>query len=84
MKSPIITAKMLREKGACREQVEQFATLFPSGTTVTLRSARRAASAGLSLDWFAVRFLSAPALRAYEEACATALVAAWDRGRGAR
>lgn len=95
MSPPKITAAKLRRVGACSDQVATFKRLFPKGTSVTLASARKAAKAELDLGWFSDYFLSAPAWKAYDEAMAparkayaeataTALVAAWDRGRGAR
>jgi hypothetical protein len=71
----IITAQMLRDKGACSDQVAQFAELFPYGTRVNLRACRRAAKEELDLDWFADHFLTATALAAYKQATAPAWTA---------
>jgi hypothetical protein len=73
VKSPVITAAILRRNDACADQVARFAKLFPKGTTVTLRAALKAADAGLSLGWFARKLLSAPAQAEYVKARAPAL-----------
>lgn len=60
-----ITADMLRDKAACADQLTIFRRLWPTGTTVTLRSCRRAARAGLDLDWFARNVLTHTAWKVY-------------------
>ena len=68
----IITAETLRSRGACSDEREAFAKMFPQGTDVTLESATACASAGLDLSWFAGAFLSPAALATYEAAKAAA------------
>ena len=83
-----ITARLLRSKGACREQVEIFAAKWPDGVEITSENCLSSAILGLDLDWAARNFLSAtaekayqeataPAWKAYQEARATAFYAAW-------
>jgi hypothetical protein len=72
VKSPVITAAILRRNGACADKVARFAKLFPKGTAVTLRAALKAADAGLSLGWFARKLLSASARAEYDKARAPA------------
>ena len=83
----VVTAKQLKAKGACEDQIDLFRSVFPRGCVVTAANIRKAAGAGLSLDWWAKEFLpaaawrayqeaTAPALRAYREATAPALIAA--------
>ena len=72
-----ITAEMLAGKSACRKELELFRQEWPNGFEVTLENCQRAAAIGLDLNWAAKKFLSAPALKAYEEARATALWNAW-------
>ena len=68
----LITKSVLRAKRACAIQVAIFAKEWPYGVTPSLEACHRAAVIGLSLDWFAKNMLSAPALAAYQAACATA------------
>jgi len=67
-----ITAEMLREKKACEYQVEKFESEWSSGVVVNAKSVKRAGELGLEINWFAEKFLSAPAWKAYEEATAPA------------
>ena len=80
----LITARLLRARGACHEQVQLFRKTFPEGTPVTLSACRKAAKAGLLLDWAADNLLSAAAWKVYNEAraaahqvCDEAKAAAW-------
>ena len=74
----IVTAASLIALGACGDQVAAFRATFGESVTVPRRaSARRAlasrvAEARLDCGWYARRVLSPPALRAYDEARATA------------
>ena len=72
-----ITADMLRERGACEEQVLVFEKEWPKGTDVTLEAALRAVELGLDLEWFAASFLSGEAWEAYQKATAPSLEAYW-------
>ena len=67
-----LTVAQLKKWDACANQVKVFARLFPEGATPTLVNLRRAAKAGLDLDWYARKALSPTALQAYEEATAQA------------
>ena len=75
-----MTARMLREKGACSDQVDIFAAEWPKGGRVTRHALIRAAELHLNLDWFASTFLPAPAWAAFKQAKATAS-AAFDRAK---
>ena len=67
-----VTVAQLKKWGACADQVKSFARVFPEGATPTLVNLRRAAKAGLSLDWYAEKALSPTAWRAYQETKAQA------------
>ena len=71
-KPRLITARLLRAHGACADQVRIFRKTFPEGTPVTLSACRKAAKAGLLLDWAADNLLSAAAWKVYNEARAAA------------
>lgn len=72
--SRVLTLATLREKGACEEQVAIFRKLFCARMEVT--EARCVEHAGVfSWEWAAEKLLSAPALKAYDEAVAPALKA---------
>ena len=77
MKTPKkISTKLLRRLKACEDQVVLFRETFPdsheTGVTINLRNAKKAARAGLDLDWLAQTILPPPALKAYNEARAAA------------
>ena len=67
-----ITAAMLREHHACPGQLATFELEWPKGVVPTLAACRRALALGLDLNWAARVLMPAPALKAYDEACATA------------
>ena len=46
-----ITIEFLKEKKACKEQVELFANLYPDGIEVTPKNAQEAFSKGLEVSW---------------------------------
>ena len=73
-----ITAKALREKGACPEQVELFVSEWPEGGEVTEAGLLRAAKIGLDMGWFARHFLPSPLWAEYERQDAP-LWAEYDR-----
>ena len=73
-----ITVQMLKAKAACKYQVDIFRAEWPNGCTASLQMAKRAAELELDLDFFARNFLSAPALKAYEDTTAPALKAYAD------
>lgn len=71
MTAPVlITADMLRAKGALCDQVKVFEATFPEGTAVTLESVDVALAAGLGVGWFASRFLSAKLWAELKRQCA--------------
>ena len=78
MKTETVRIKDL--EGACLDQVRLFAKTFPGGAELTLANCKRAAEARLDLDWAAKNLLTAPALKAYNEATAPALKA-YDEAR---
>jgi hypothetical protein len=53
-----ITARKLKAKFACDEQVALFKEHWPKGTEVTEKALRKAHRVGLNLNWFAATFLS--------------------------
>ena len=53
-----ITARLLRSKGACPDQVAIFVKEWPEGAEVTLPNCLRAAELGLDFDWAADNLLS--------------------------
>ena len=67
-----ITESRLTSSGACASQVAKFSELWPAGCVVTLATARKAAAAGLDLDWAARNLLSDSARDAYSAAMADA------------
>ena len=88
MSTRLITAADLRDMLVCESRVVQFEALFPRGSRVSLRDCRKAAAAGLDIDWFAQQFLRgdalatyeagrAPLRETYEAGRATLLAAAW-------
>ena len=83
-KNTVITAKMLRAKNACENQVAIFEREWPKGARPTLKNIRRATELGLDVDWFARTFLDAPAWAAYKDARAAAWAAYKDARAAAR
>ena len=69
----LITAKMLRGRGACKDQIDTFEQTWPDGAELTLDNLIRAAKLDLSIEWFAENFLSDPAGEAYMRTIAPAL-----------
>lgn len=53
-----ITLKMLRNRNACDEQIEQFAEMFPDGFEVNRANLTQALEANLEYDWALEEFLS--------------------------
>ena len=72
-----ITLRTLKDKGACREQRERFATLFPKGVEVTETLCIEHA-AEFNWDWAARSLLTGPALVEFERVKASAW-AEYDR-----
>ncbi len=68
----LITAKQLRDKKACSDQVAIFVKEWPEGAKPTLVNCQRAVKLGLDLGWFAESFLSSSAWEAYKKAKASA------------
>ena len=58
-----ITARKLKNRGACFEELQRFSAEWPNGVEVTRESLKRAYDLGLPLAWFAYNFLS---VRQYE------------------
>lgn len=63
-----ITVEMLREREACGDQMDIFATRWPDGVEVTEDAALEAVALGLDIDWAAEELLSAPAQAEYHRA----------------
>jgi hypothetical protein len=61
-----VTAKMLKDLGACKQEVEVFTREWPHGAAVTLANCRRAAVLKLNLTWAAERLLSPSAYVTYK------------------
>ena len=53
----IISRKWLDKRGACREQVQLFARVWPDGVAVTRETLELSAKKGLILEWLAERVL---------------------------
>ena len=53
----IVTAKWLRERGACKDQIEVFEREWPFGADVTAANIRHAAKLGLNVGWFVCEYL---------------------------
>ena len=70
-----ITAAMLEDARACRDQVELFRSTFGESARITLTNCRKAVDVGLDLDWAAACLLQAPASAAYKTATASAWAA---------
>ena len=71
----IITARLLEQHNACKEQMALFRELFPKGSPRSRKAALAAAirhADKFDWIWAARRLLSPPALRAYKEAIAPA------------
>jgi hypothetical protein len=74
-----ITLKMLRLKGACKDQVKLFKDTFGESVFVTRELCEKFASL-FDFKWTALSFLSASAWVEYEEARASAL-AEYEKAR---
>jgi hypothetical protein len=70
----MITADTLRAKGACQDQIDLFAQLFPDGVHVTVEAAV-AVAGQFDWDWAARNLLSKKGMAAYEAAKAPAWAA---------
>ena len=70
-----VTAKQLRAKDACPDQVLIFEKEWPNGVEISQEVLQRAVEVHLDLDWFAFTFLPAPAREAYKKAIAPAWAA---------
>ena len=68
MNNKVITGEMLSDMAACDSQVNIFEDEWLDGGVMTLQNVVRATELSLDLDWFASRFLSDPARKAYDEA----------------
>ena len=66
-----ITVKLLKSKGACAEQVDKFAALFPDGVEPT-KALCFAHAQTFDWRWAAENLLPAPAREAYDKARAPA------------
>ena len=68
-----ITAEQLIAKEACTQQVTIFKREWPKGVEITLESLERATKLGLSLNWFALKFLSPSVYKVYDNDIAPAV-----------
>ena len=80
-----VTASLLESLHACFGQVAAFRSAFPRGLTIKGSSPPadkidRIVSAGLDVDWFAERVLTASALAEYQRVRASAY-AEYERAR---
>ena len=60
-----ITAQLLRENGACKDQVDTFESERPDGAEVTLENCLRAGELGLDFEFAAYALLLPEALRVF-------------------
>ena len=73
LKYQSVSAALLEELRACREQVDLFRATFGGGDTPISRNMiLQARNIGLDLGWAARYFLAAPAWEAYKAATAPA------------
>jgi hypothetical protein len=74
----LITLSLLSTLGACSEHIERFRASFPEGLLVEgdpdPATLDKVVSAGLNLDWFAPRVLTATALAEYERVTVDTLI----------
>jgi len=63
-----ITVEMLREYGACSNQLDTFENEWPTGVEVTGETCLRAVELGLDVEWAAINLLPAPHWEAYQKA----------------
>jgi len=71
----VLTAAMLRERGATCAQVDAFEAEWPDGATPTKKNFLRAAALGLDLGWMADNFLPSAAVDVYRKAVVAAAAA---------
>ena len=62
-----ITKRQLQRLQACTEQVNLFATEWPSGCEVSEQNALRAIELGLDVDWLAKNVLTGDKLAEYDK-----------------
>ena len=67
----VISLQWLDERGACREQVQLFARVWPDGVAVTRETLEQSATAGLRLEWFAGQVLPRSDYTAFQSQRAT-------------
>ena len=67
-----VTARQLRNKRPCEDQLLIFTREWPKGVEITPTTLQRAVELQLDLDWFVFNFLPVPAREAYEKATAPA------------
>jgi len=71
----VLTAAMLRERGATCAQVDAFEAEWPDGATPTKKNFLRAVALGLDLGWLADNFLPSAAVDVYRKAVVAAAAA---------
>ena len=62
----MITAALLRSRGACAQRMNVFIAEWPEGCEVSEANLLRAGELGLDLGWFAYHFLPPPLRAEYE------------------
>ena len=72
MPKPRITLALLKEKGACADQVRLFRKHFGDGPAPLNKKTALAMASVFDFHWAANNLLAAPAGKAYNEASATA------------
>lgn len=72
-KEPVITVALLKWYGACSEECDLFAQLWPKGARITVDNALLAIQHCLDIGWLAANVLSSKRFWAYR----VADVAAW-------
>lgn len=68
-----VTAKWLRSKFACKDELKVFENEWPDGMPITKEAIVRAFALGLDVDFGVEQILSEPAIESYE----TQRVVAW-------
>lgn len=68
-----ITAALLKEKGACKDDIRAFEKQWPNGCKVTRKNCRIAFNVmGLDVTWAAAELLSIKEFAKYQEVCYSA------------
>ncbi len=62
-----ITARLLKSRHVCRDQIKLFKEIFPEGAEPTLENCAKALAGGLKIQWAADYLLGPKGLKAYRD-----------------